>query len=222
VDYQPVHDHYTPDKFKGLEKLDRVSVHLDHFTEADRALAKELSQASLQCRNLVGGYVDDFSSSVKEGHVTMEGVEGLAASLKSANPSLKLNAVCYTMHFDQDLNPYLPYFDSVSLWTWKTADLKDLDEHVATATRLYQKPLQLGLYLFPWADLHGNRKDPHFWARALSTEAMPMDILRFQFERARQYLKDGRIEAVHILGSYATGELKTEAARWLADWCLTV
>lgn len=220
VDYQPMEDHYTADKFKGLEKFDGVSVHLD--AGASRKLAKELSQASLQCPNLVGGFYDDFSSSVKEGKVTVQGVEGLAASLKSVNPHLKLNAVCYTKHLALDLSPFLPYFDSVSLWTWKAADLKDLDAHVAKAIRLYRKPLQLGLYLFPWGDLHVDKDDPHYWAHTLDTVAMPMETLQFQCERARQYLKDGRIEAIHILGSYATGELKTAQARWLANFCLSV
>jgi hypothetical protein len=66
VGYQSVQDHYTADKLMGLKKYDWVSAHLDHFAEADRKLAKELSQASLQCPNLVGGFVDDFSSSVVE------------------------------------------------------------------------------------------------------------------------------------------------------------
>lgn len=227
VNYQPVdlnyhtdEDRYTAERLKVLQKYDEVSVHLGR--RSDLKLVTGLSQTSLECPNLVGGFYDDFSSAVQKNLITVQSVEELAWALKSANPYLKLNAVCYTMHLSVDLSPYLSYFDSVTLWTWHAADLQDLDAHVAQANRLYRKPLHLGLYLIPYGDLHVDKNDPHYWARTMNTVTMPMETLKFQCDRARRYLKDGQIEAIHILGSYARGELKTEQARWLADFCLSV
>lgn len=197
-------------------------VPVEYAREVDMGRAKELSQASLQCSNLVGGFIDDFSSYISKGKGTVQDVQALAANVKSANPSLKLYAVCYTMDFALDLSAFLPYFDAIMLWVWKSADLKNLDAHVAEATRLYRKPLHLGVYLFDWAGMDSSRTDAEYWSYALKTFTMPMKTLQFQCERARQYLKDGRIEAIHILGSLTRDELKTDQGRWLADFCRSI
>jgi hypothetical protein len=201
-------DHPHPaESLQPLAKYDRVVANVSHRSEAGRAQATELSQLSRQFPNLVGGIVDDFSTAIEKGRGTVPQVQELRANLQSVNPSLKLFGVCYTMHFSVDLSAYMPYFDVIVLWVWHAADLKDLDAHVTQAARLYRKPLHLGLYLFDYAD---------------TRKTLPMETIRFECQRARQYLRDGRIEAIHILSSYTREEMNTNQARWMANFSLSL
>jgi len=202
-----------------------------------------LSRLSRQFPNLTCGIIDDFSSAVARGEAVvqenqldtsstadalakqeemLDNLRQLAVNLKSDNPDLQLQAVCYTMHFHLDLSPYLPYVDNISLWVWETADLVNLDSYVDEAIRRYQKPLQLGLYLFDYGALDYGRMAELDWKETVRQLTLPMETLQFQCERARQYLRDGRIEAIHILGSYLKDELATEQAEWLAEFCRTI
>jgi len=138
------------------------------------AKAERLGVLSRDFPNIVGAIVDDFSSGIKTGRMSVDTMAGTYAALKEANPALKLLAVIYTMHFDLDLTPYLPYFDVVNLWIWRSSDVPHLEEYMETARKLFpDKPIQLGLYLYDYGETH---------------ETLPMDLVKFEFERAIGYL----------------------------------
>jgi len=204
VAFFPGDERYTAEHFEAVAQYDQVLAQVYHLTETGKERAKDVSQLSQHQPNLIGGIVDDFSTAISRGEGLPEDIRLLAENLKSENAALDLHAVCYTMHFDVDLCPFLPYIDYISLWVWDPADLVDLDTHIAEATRRYHKPMHLGLYLFDYG---------------VTGEAMPIETLVFQCERARQYYHDGRIQGIHILGSYTNDEFNTEQAKWLADYC---
>jgi len=174
--------------------------------DADRQVEKTraFSRLSQDFHNVVGGIVDDFSTAVAEGRMPVEMMEQTLAALKSRNASLQLQAVVYTMHFQIDLSPYLPFIDLINLWVWKGSDLRNLDAYVQEAARLFPgKPITLGLYLYDYGE---------------TCDTLPLALVRFQFTRAAAYLEGGLIEGIHVLGSYLREELRTQQAQWVADF----
>jgi len=243
VAFFPGDARYAPETFAPVSACDRVMAEVYHMSEDGLARGAELSGLSKRVPNVCGAIIDDFSSAVARGKETRQegeqdtkarnvaaekreemrnGMERLSRNIKSVNPSLPLYAVCYTMHFNIDLAPYLPYVDKVSLWVWVPSDLAVLDTHVARAAELYRKPIHLGLYVFDYSALDYGRLDKLDWKQTLKERLIPMKTLEFQFKRAREYLRDGRIEGIHILGSYLRDELKTDQARWVRDFVGTL
>jgi hypothetical protein len=111
--------------------------------------------------------------------------------------------IIYTMHFGLDLKAYLPFIDVINLWIWRSIDLVHLDDYIDQCRQLFpNKPINLGLYL-------------HDYGYTLDT--LPLERVQFQFNKAREYLKTGKIEGMSILGSYLKTELKTEQAKWIAE-----
>ena len=171
--------------------------------ERQSAKAKGFSRLSIDFPNIVGGIVDDFSTAVKNARMPVDLMKETYTSLKCSNTSLRLLAVVYTMHLDLDFSAYLPYIDLINLWVWKASDLIDLDKYMEKAKRVFPgKPIHLGLYLYDYGD---------------TCDTLPLNLIQFQFERARKYLEDGRIEGLHLLGSYLKQELHSEQAQWIAD-----
>ncbi len=167
------------------------------------AKAREFSRLSLEFPNVIGGIVDDFSTAVKGGRMPAELMRETFESLKSANTKLQLMAVVYTMHLDLDFSAYLPCLDIVNLWVWKSSDLPNLDEYLKKAEERFPgKPIHLGLYLYDYGE---------------TCDTLPMSLVKFQLERAREYLRTGRIKGFHLIGSYLKEELRSEPARWLAE-----
>jgi len=168
------------------------------------AKAKELSRASKDVPNVIGGMVDDFSSAVRRGAMPAAVLQGTYKALKKHNPSLLLAGVVYTKDLSLDLTEYAPLLDVVNLWVWKHGDLEQLDTHVQTAREVFGgKAIHLGLYMYDYGD---------------TCDMLPMEFVRFQFERARRFLANGLISGIHMLGSYLKAEFDTEQAKWAAGF----
>ena len=156
------------------------------------------------CQNLKGVIIDDFSSDMA--NYKPEFLADAHRRLKASDPRLNLYTVIYTMHFDKDFKPFLPSIDVVSLWVWDSKDLADLDRHLERCRKIFPgKPIVLGLYLFDWSH---NRE-------------MPMDLLQWEFRKARDYTRQGLITGYQVLGSYRPTELQTPQARWVRDFIHT-
>jgi hypothetical protein len=154
------------------------------------------------CPNLAGIIIDDFSPP-NVAHYTPDSLAGIHSSLKKRGADLKLYAVIYTRDLDLDYKPYLPSIDVVSLWVWERKDLPDLDRHLEHCRKIFPgKPIVLGLYVYDYS----------------KSEFMPLDLLQFEFRKARDCYRRGLIDGYQVLGSYFLKELQTPQARWVRDF----
>jgi hypothetical protein len=127
----------------------------------------------------------------------------LSFELHSRPRPLSLWGVVYTMSFDiPNLRDYLNFLDVISLWVWHARDLPRLDEYLDHCNELSGgKPVILGLYLHDWGD----------------KRQMPLDLMEFQCERARQYLQQKRIIGAVFLATSVL-DVGLPAVAWTREW----
>jgi hypothetical protein len=187
---------HTPEVAKRFAQAERLVLSSAVFG------AKSESLESLgPCPNLAGMIIDDFSSNISR--YTPASLADAHRRLKARGAHLKLYTVIYTMHFDLDFKPYLPFMDVVSLWVWESKDLGDLDRHLERCRKIFPgKPIVLGLYLYEY---------PH-------DRFVPLDLVQWEFRKARDYARRGLIDGYQVLGSYLAKELQTPQGRWVRDF----
>jgi hypothetical protein len=185
---------HTLQSLQPFQELDSLLLSLDHEVGLD---------AVADFPNLAGGIVDDLSSNIPKGRYNPESLAAIHRRLKAASPAFKLFAVIYTMNFGIDYAPYMSFIDVVSLWVWDSRDLPGLDQHVERCRQLFPgKPIVLGLYVHDYCN----------------GRPMPLDLVQFEFEKARGYVRDGLIEGYQVLGSYLKPELETPQVLWAQDF----
>ena len=193
------------DKLRGFSKVVFSLNGVESESSAIERNASMLAENSRSYPNVVGAMIDDLSSQYisPQGRYKLSPDElgGIRRALNRRNPSLKLYGVFYTMNFDLDLASYVHHVDVVSLWIWENIrDLRGLDSYVAQCPKIFPgKPILLGLYLFDFP----------------SNQLMPMDLLKFEFENAAQYIREKKIVGFQILGRYSRDDLETPQARWI-------
>jgi len=172
------------------------------FARADKLVLSAGSLESLgPCPNLAGIIIDDFSSNLSK-H-TPDSLADIHRRLKARDARLNLYTVIYTMHFNLDFKPFLPFIDVVSLWVWQSKDLADLDRHLERCREIFPgKPIVLGLYVYEYP----------------KSQFIPLELVQFEFRKARDYTRRGLIDGYQVLGSYFVKELQTPQARWVRDF----
>ena len=127
--------------------------------------------------NITGVFMDDFFR-FQKGYVPKTPTEEVPASLSLKDLEqlrkrldvngrrLDLGVVVYTHQLDKRIVPHLKYCDIVSLWTWDSAELADLEHNFAKFTLVPGKRILLGLYMW---DFSGNGQPD---ARGLDEEAV--------------------------------------------------
>jgi len=173
------------------------------FTEKCRYIALpsedealKLSKLSLEYKNVVGGIIDDMLRLKR-----VEEVKAAYRALKEYNPHLKLYGVIYTHELeDPKMVDYLPYIDVINLWVWEnTKHLKLIDLYIEQCSALCNdKPIIWGLYLYDFP----------------TKQPMPINLLKFQFEKAVQLIVEERIAGFSILASHLIDHFP-ETAYWV-------
>jgi len=185
---------HTADGLKCFESVDRLVLSVDRGSGLDEVE---------DCPNLVGAVVDDLSSNIPRGNYDPASLAAMYRKVKAAGERLQVYAVIYTMNFDIDYTPYMPYIDVVSLWIWDSNELPQLDEQMGRCRENFPgKPIVLGLYVHDYCNKH----------------TVPLDLVQFEFQKAREYVGDGLIDGYQILGSYLRPELDTPQAKWVRDF----
>ena len=94
----------------------------------------------------------------------------------------------------------------MSFWTWKAADLTDLERNLTTVEKLAPGCGRvLGCYMWDYG-----QKAP-----------MPLHLMQQQCELALSWLKEGRIEGIIFLASCIC-DLDLEAVEWTRRWIAEV
>jgi hypothetical protein len=149
-----------------------------------------VSRLSKEHPNIVGGLIDDFREKTGPSKaITPEETKAIHDALKGENPALKLYLVRYTWQDQNEMLPFLPYFDVINLWVWVPDEKvwkETLGPEIDRIVALTRKPIVLGLFLHDYGK---------------SGKAMPMNFLEMQCVKAVELLKTGKIEGIIFLQS---------------------
>ena len=180
-------------------------------SDSARAAAFALAERH---KNVVGFILDDFFHEPSGGSAPVVGPERpFRASLTPAElrairtrpvrgGKVPLMAVIYTAQVCAAAHAHLAEVDQVSLWTWRPADLTNLESNFAALERLVpDKPLFLGCYMFNFS---GNKP-------------LPVGLMEQQVALGYRWLKSGRIAGIVFLSTGTVG-VGLEAVDWTRDW----
>ena len=153
---------------------------------SDQENAERLSRLSLQFPNIEGAMCDDLAVKYQKA-VLPDVMKECYHALKKHNERLQMYGVVYTWELEQkDFQPVLPYLDGISLWFWKLEELVKYDHYMELVRRYFPgKKILQGVFI-------------HEYGR--SDSANPPHLLKYQLDKTRQYMAEGLIDGVIILG----------------------
>jgi hypothetical protein len=212
---------WTSEDLDRLKNFKRVLcvLHLGDPRGAAKAAAN-ISALSKKYPNVFGAMIDDFYP--VETKLPVETLKDAYTALKSENPALKLYVVRYTHSKDEELIPYLPYFDVASLWVWqqnKNAWLSGIDQRVERFKQVTHKPVVIGLYLHDFGTPNPDKtpRPRYNW-----TKPVPMDTLEAQFVKTADLLRRGKIEGFIVPQNgwldYESHRPQIQWTRQYLDW----
>lgn len=214
----PFDTYYVP-----FQKLDRVYWSLVGASGATSADEREqVFRLAEKHDNVAGFILDDFFHSKATGpgadpETEADDLPPFEASLspkelhelgqrKVRGRNLPIMAVVYTGQISKRAKAHIAEVDQVCLWTWRPADLKDLEMNLARLERLTPgKPIYLGCYTYDFAD----------------SRPLPVERMQRQTKLGYQWLKEGRIEGVIFLGT-PNVDVDLAAVAWTRDWIARV
>lgn len=160
--------------------------------------------------NIVGFFMDDFFRQPQQegdlGVLSIETIQALRNEISQVGRPMRLGVTLYNYQLQMPLGPYLELFDDVSLWTWKSPDLRNLQQRFEEFEALVPKSDKLlGLYMYDYGRL----------------APMPVERMERQCRLALQWLQEGRIRGMIFLASCIC-DLGLEAVEWTKDWIAEV
>ena len=174
--------------------------------EAER---QEVLAMARRVPNITGVFMDDFFTDRKSGKMaslTLDQVRDVQRQLKESGKKLDLYVTLYTRQLDPAIRDYLDLIDVVTLWTWETAELANLEANLAKLERLAPKARKLlGCYT---ADYDRNRTP--WWT------ALPVPLMQKQCETGLRWLREGRIHGIIMYGTAM--DLGWECVDWARGW----
>lgn len=206
----PLDEYYRP--FRRLSRVYWSLVAAGGGTsEPAREAAFALAEKN---ENVVGFILDDFFHEPTVGNAAYPGSDGAMKAALTPEElralqrrsvrgvHLPLMAVIYTGQVKSGARAHLAEVDQICLWTWRPADLVNLEANFEALERLApDKELFLGCYMF---DFHKNKP-------------LPVSLMQRQVEVGRQLLTSRRIEGIIFLSTGTVGA-GLEAVDWTREW----
>jgi len=156
--------------------------------------------------NITGFIMDDFFHRDGSGQLSPEELKDLKARLTIAGRKRDLYVVLYDHQLDAPVRKHLAYCDKITFWTWRSENLKNLEQNFHHLERLAPDHAKLlGCYMWDF----GN-KSP-----------MPLDRMQKQCELGLHWLRQGRIEGMIFLAN-TVADLELEAVEWTRKWIAEV
>ena len=157
--------------------------------------------------NIVGVYMDDFfRDKGSQASLTLDQLRDLQQQLKRPGKKLDLYVTLYTRQLNLPIADYLKLIDVVTLWTWETAQLANLDANLARLEKMAPKSKKL-LGCFTAAN------DPN---ATPEWTPLPVSAMQRQCELGLRWLRDGRIDGIIIYGNFM--DLNWPAQEWAREW----
>ena len=170
---------------------------------------KQVMAMAFQIPNIVGVYMDDFFRDKTEAtmaSLTLDEVRDIRRQLKGPGKKLDLYVTLYTNQLDRPIGGYLELCDVISLSTWETAELANLEANLTKLEKLAPKSrILLSCYT---AEFDAKRTPQ--WT------ALPVPAMQHQCEVGLRWLRQGRIGGICIYGNFL--DFDWEAMRWAREW----
>ncbi len=218
----PFEAYFTP--FQALDRVYWSLVGAGGTTSGDeRDQVYQLAEAHA---NIVGFILDDFfhTNSLGPGADPEEEARASSADIVPFDASLSppelhalrqrtvrgaqlpIMAVIYTGQISLRAKAHLAEVDQVCLWTWRPADLPDLEQNLIKLEKLVaDQPIFLGCYMYDFHD----------------QQPLPVELMQRQTELGYQWLKAGRIKGMIFLAT-PNVDVGLEAVTWTRDWIAQV
>lgn len=184
--------------------------------------------------NFTGIFLDDVirhekradGSRVARPAMTTDALGAMRKQLDTVGRPMEVWSVIYTHDIDPqhpDFHPSesplaetMKYFDVITLWTWKSADLKDLEKNLTMLEAIKPKTsrIALGIYLWDYTGIDPAKKDDptYKWGKPV-----PLDRMEHQCGLGLKWLEEGRISGMVMLG-IAGIDQGNPSAPWMRDW----
>jgi len=179
-----------------------------------------------QFPNITGVYLDDFIVKAKvqpDGHklgqpaLRVEEVKQARAEMKAAGRPLEIWATLYTHEInparklaapvfqacEPPLATFFDQFDVLTLWTWNSDELRELEENLVALEKVAPKKARIALGLYIW-DFH-NKKP------------VPVELMKYQCDLGLKWLKEGRIHDMIFLANTVL-DVGLPSAEFSRDW----
>jgi len=156
--------------------------------------------------NITDFIMDDFFRPDGSGALSPEELEGLKKQLVINGRKHDLYVVVYQRQLELPLAGHLEYCDKITLWTWRSENLQNLERNLQRLEKLAPRHgILLGCYLWDY----GN-KSP-----------MPLKGMKMQCRLGLRWLKQKRIEGMIFLGNTVC-DLGLESVEWTRKWIAEV
>lgn len=170
---------------------------------------REVLAMARRTPNITGVFMDDFFTDAKSGKIaslTLDQVQDVQKQLKASSKKLDLYVTLYTRQLGPAIRDYLNLIDVITLWTWETEELANLEANLAQLEQLAPKARKLlGCYT---ADLDPKRTP--LWT------ALPVPAMQRQCETGLKWLREGRIDGIIIYGTAM--DLNWDSVEWAREW----
>ena len=151
--------------------------------------------------NLTGGVMDDFFTPARREIYTAQVINAFAKRLHEAN--LNLWTVLYEHQLDLPICAQLQECDIVSFWTWKGANLSELEKNLEKLEHMVTKNQQIYMGCYFW-DYGG--KCP-----------LTRELMEHQLSLYKTWLQEGRIKGV-IFCSNCVQDVGLETVDMAKEW----
>jgi len=170
---------------------------------------REVMQMARKTPNIVGITMDDFFR--KGGaSLTPDQLRDIQHELKQPQKPLDLYVTLYTNQLNDPIIDYLNQIDVVTLWTWETDDLANLEANLKRLEQIAPRTRKiLGCYTTALNPKNNPRWTP-----------LPIPAMRQQCETGLRWLKQKRIDGMMIYGNFL--DLGWEVIDWTRDWAQRV
>jgi len=134
--------------------------------------------------------------------LTVAQLRELRKELQLPERRLDLGVTLYTHQLQAPIRPHLELCDLVSLWTWRAADLRELEKTFEQFEKAVpNKRRLLGLYLWDFG----------------TKQPMPLDLMKHQCGLGLKWLQEGWVEGLILLGTNLC-DLDLETVAWAKKW----
>ncbi len=204
--FEPPYEQYAY-SLKALKRVVWSIVGASGVTREEER--QQVLQLARKTPNIVGLFMDDFFTDERSGQLaslTLDQVREIQKQLKQANKKLDLYVTLYTRQLHPAIRQYLGLIDVVTLWTWETSELANLETNLVKLEKLAPKSRKLlGCYTAEY--------DP---GRTPWWKAMPVPLMRRQCETGLKWLRQGRIDGIIIYGTAM--DLGWDSVDWAREW----
>ena len=152
--------------------------------------------------NVRGIMLDDFHMEMQRPGMSPDVMKRFREKARQGHEDLEVFVVVCDHMLASNVWDYLSYFDSITLWTWESENLDQLEKTFETcAAKIGDKQILLGLYLYDCG----------------AKQAMPLERMKRQCVFALQQEQAGNIDGMVFLAS-CIGDLDFETVTWTKSW----